>query len=234
MRPAPASPGGGLPPRSARRGPGERGFTLIELMAVCALLGAILLLVPPRIDGLGDRTKLDSSASTLVSVLTAAKEQAVIDGHEVILQYRLGDPRDREVTGSFRYVVANEQRETPDKLLKPGEHADAVEKPHQPTAPEDEWIETPWRDFPAGVILSGYSQDRGQWVARRGDEATISVSFFPDGSVKPVHALRLTSIDLDSSVPRVLTVMLNALTGSATVITGEAELPETRDASEFR
>jgi prepilin-type N-terminal cleavage/methylation domain-containing protein len=217
--------------RPARR---PRGFTLIELMAVCALLGAVLLLVPPRLDGFGDKTRLDSSANVLVSVLTAAREQAVIDGHEVILQYRLGSIRDREKTGSFRYIVANEQRETPDKLLKPGEAPpERTERP-TPTSPEEEWIETPWRDFSAGVILSGYSQDRGQWAQYRNDDDMISVSFFPDGSVKPVHALRLTSVDLDSSVPRVMTILINGLTSAVTVTLGEADLPETRDASEFK
>src|SRR5438128_622896 len=80
-----------------------RGFTLIELMAVIVILGAVLVLLPPRIDGFGDRTKLDSAGSTMVAVETGASAQAVIDGHEVILQIELGDVHDRNATGRFRF-----------------------------------------------------------------------------------------------------------------------------------
>src|SRR5207247_6679430 len=102
------------------------------------------------------------------------------------------------------------------------------------TTPEEEWIQTPWRDFPPGVILLGYSQERSQWAKHHDDDEIISVSFFPDGTVKPAHALRFTSVDLDEAVPHVLTILINPLTSAATVSAGEAELPETRDAAEFR
>jgi prepilin-type N-terminal cleavage/methylation domain-containing protein len=217
------------PPPPRRRVP--RGFTLIELMAVSALLAVILLMLPPRLDGFGDRSRLDSAANTMVSVLTAAKEQAVIDGHEVIVQYQLGDPKDRTKTGRFRYVVSSEQRETPDAFRKPGD----APAPKEVTAPEDEWIETAWRDFPTGVILAAYSQERGQWAHSRGGAGeVISVSFQADGTVKPAHAVRLTSTDLEGNAPNTVTVLVNALTSASSIVEGEAELPEKRDASEFR
>jgi prepilin-type N-terminal cleavage/methylation domain-containing protein len=216
------------PPRS--RAP--RGFTLIELMAVSAILAALLLMLPPRLDGFGDRSRLDSAANTMVSVLTAAKEQAVIDGHEVIVQYQLGDVKDRQKTGRFRYVVSSEIRETPDAFRKPG---DAPAPKETTTAPESEWVETSWRDFPTGVILAAYSQERGQWAHTRGGAGdVISVSFQADGTVKPAHAVRLVSSDLEGNAPNVVTVLVNALTSSASIVEGESELPEKRDAAEFR
>ena len=208
-----------------------RGFTLIELMAVSALLGMILLMLPPNLQGFGDRSRLDSAANTMVSVLTAAKEQAVIDGHEVIVQYQLGDPKDRSKTGRFRYVVSSEQRETPDGLRKPGEEP----PPKDPSASESEWIETAWRDFPTGVILAAYSQERGQWAHTRGGAGdVISVSFQADGTVKPAHAVRFVSSDLEGNAPNTITVLVNALTSAASIVEGESELPEKRDAAEFR
>jgi hypothetical protein len=200
-------------------------------MAVSAILGAILLMLPPNLEGFGDRSRLDSAANTMVSVLTAAKEQAVIDGHEVIVQYQLGDPKDRRKTGRFRYVVSSEQRQTPDAFKKPGDAPETKDM----SAPDSEWIETTWRDLPTGVILAAYSQERGQWAHTRGGAGdVISVSFQADGSVKPAHAVRLLSADLEGNAPNTITVLVNALTSAASIVEGESELPEKRDAAEFR
>ena len=157
-----------------------RGFTLIELMAVMAILGAVLVLLPPRIDGFGDRTKLDSAGSTMVAVETGASAQAVIDGHEVILQIELGDVHDRNATGRFRFVVAMTTHETPKELDKSGTQKAADTE----SEAEDEWVETPWRTLPAGVILAGYSQEREQWVKSTQKGEPISVSFLAE---RPPH-----------------------------------------------
>ena len=223
-----------LPAEAARRAAvipkTSRGFTLLELMAVMAILGSVLLILPPRIDGFGDRTKLESAGSTMVAVMTGAREQAVIDGHEVILQYEMGDPRDRHATGRYRWVVAKTTHETPKELDKSGTQKTADSE----SEADEEWVETPWRGLPAGVVITGYSQERGQWIKSTPKGEPISVSFLADGSVRPAHALRLESIDLPANVPHVLTVRINALTSAADVVFGEEELPAKRDASDFR
>ncbi len=92
-----------IPPSKTRArsgGDAQRGFTLLELMVVMLLVGLMLLWLPARLDGFGDRSKLDSTASTIVSVLTGAREMAQIDGHEVRLQVELApDVKDRTKTG---------------------------------------------------------------------------------------------------------------------------------------
>ncbi len=212
-----------------------RGFTLIELMVVMTLVGLMLLWLPARLDGFGNRSKLDSSASTISSVLTAAREMAIIDGHEVRLQVELApDPKDRTRTGRFRYMVVNKEHDAPDALRKPGEDKKVRDASN---ASDEEWTTTSWRTLPQGVLLTGFSQESGAWIKTNAGGEPIEVSFFPDGGVRPPHAWRLTGVDLDEAVNRVVTIRVNALTSTADVVEGdgpESELPKRRDPSDFR
>lgn len=217
---------GTRPTRAGRR----RGFTLIEIMVVLVILGVMLLWLPARIDGFGDRSKLDSAASTMVSVLTAARELAIIDGHEVRLQYLLSeDEKDRRETGRFRYLVTSRVKDTPEQLAEEGD-----DRPSEETFGEDEWIATAWRDLPAGVQLQSYSQESGIWIKGNRSGEPIEISFAPDGGVRPPHGIRLVSVDLSPSVERTITITVNALTSAAQVFEGEGNLPKRLDASDFR
>ncbi len=207
-----------------------RGFTLIEIMVVLVILGIMLLWLPARIDGFGDRSKLDSAASTMVSVLTAARELAIIDGHEVRLQYLLSDDeKDRSATGKFRYLVTSKVRETPEQLADDADRDTRANEQEQ-----DEWVATTWRDFPEGVQLQAYSQESGIWVKGTRSGEPIEISFGPDGGVRPPHGIRLVSVDLPPSVERTITITVNALTSAAQVIEGEGNLPKRLDPSDFR
>jgi prepilin-type N-terminal cleavage/methylation domain-containing protein len=219
---------------SRRRAP-VRGFTLIEIMVVMMLVGIMLLWLPARLDGFGNRSKLDSTASTIASVLTAAREMAIIDGHEVRIQVELApDIKDRLRTGRYRYVVATEKKETPDSLVKPGEQKKARDASE---ASDEEWMFTSWRPLTEGVLLTGYSQESGVWIKNNAHSEPIEVSFFPDGGVRPPHAWRITCVDLDDSVNRVITIRVNALTSAADIVEGDgpdSELSKRRDPSDFR
>jgi prepilin-type N-terminal cleavage/methylation domain-containing protein len=222
------------PASAPARGP-RAGFTLIELMVVMTLIGMMMLWIPARIDGFGNRSKLDSTAASIVSVLTAAREMAIIDGHEVRLQVELApDLKDRTRTGRYRYVVANKTHETPDSLKQPGDRGVPQDTS---TRSDEEWTFTPWASLTAGVLLTGYSQESGAWIKSNPRGEPIEVSFFPDGGVRPPHAWRITCVDLDEEVNRTITIRVNALTSMAEVVEGDgpgSELPKRRDPSDFR
>lgn len=218
-------------PATLRPVASRRGFTLIELMAVMTIVALGLLLLPANIDGFGTRAKLVSSASMMASVLTAAREMAILDGHEVRLQYDLaGTDRDREKTGHFRYIVASKKRERSKALDDPN----GPSRDRDDREPEEEWITLDWRPFPNGVILTGYSQEAGSWIRSNPGGQPIEVSFAPDGTVRPAHAVRLTNIDLDADADRVMTIKINPLTSAPDINEGEVELPKWRTPDEFR
>jgi prepilin-type N-terminal cleavage/methylation domain-containing protein len=221
------------PPRRTTEAAAARGFTLIEVMAVMALLGILLLFIPPNLDSFGDRSRLESAANSVSSLLTAAREIAIIDGHETLVQYELaGDTKDREKTGRMRLVVSARKRDTPHGLEPEGTRRSWLEE--DPEEPEEEWLETEWRTLPKGVQLKGYSEESGQWVRSNPGSAPIEISFLADGTVRPAHAVRLVSLDVGSEDHRTMTVRVNALTSAAEVVGGEADLPKGRDPNEFR
>jgi prepilin-type N-terminal cleavage/methylation domain-containing protein len=215
-----------------------RAFTLVELMVVMAILGMLLVLLPPRLDAWGDRGKLDSTASTLVSALTGAREMAVIDGHETRVQFDLpGETKDRKKTGRFRFLVTSLDRPKSKALDDPAVRTLESEREREMerrAEAVDEWVITEWRQLPEGVVLAGFSVESGQWIRSNPRGDPVEVSFDPDGTVRPACALRLESVDLPKGAENTVTVVVNPLTSIAEVVDGAAELAKSRDPSEFR
>jgi len=210
--------------------PAARGFTLLELIVVMAIMSLLLVLLPAKIDMAGAGHRLDSAANTLVSVMTAAHDMAIIDGHDTRVQFDLpGSLKDRTKTGAFRYVVSSQQRQRR-KLRDDGESS-GVEEPRQA---EEEWIETMWRPLPDGVGLWGISLQSGDWTKRNPRGDPVEVTFSPDGAIRPACAIRVVSMDLPSTAANTRTVVVNALTSAAEVQEGEQELPRDRDPSDFK
>jgi prepilin-type N-terminal cleavage/methylation domain-containing protein len=206
-----------------------RAFTLLEVMAVTAILALILMMLPPRLDGFGSRSRLEAGANTVLSAFTGAREQAIIDGHEVWIEFELGDSKKREEPGRFRYVVINRVTERAQRTQEGEPEPDRATTPEQ-----DEMMPTTWRDMPAGVVLSGFSIEREQWARNNPGDRPFGVRYLADGTVRPACAVRIESSDLPPDVQRTMTVVVNALTGRATLSEGDAELPPSLDASDFR
>lgn len=221
-------------PRVARR-TAARGFTLLELMATMVLVGMMLLLLPPSLDSMGDRNRLESAANSLVAAFTGLRETAVIDGHEAHLQILLpGTTADRKATGKFRTLVTARERQRA-KAFRDAEEPGVREAPvdRDRLEPEEAWIFSQWRPLPDGVVIEGFSVTSGEWLRSNPRGEPVEVTFHPDGSVRPVCAIRLVNVDLPSRASRTLTVMVNALTAVAYIVEGEAELPRSRDPSDF-
>jgi prepilin-type N-terminal cleavage/methylation domain-containing protein len=68
----------------SRRG---AGFTLLELLAVMALLGLVLFFVVPRLDNISPKTRLRSAARKIGSTMELAQGQAIATGKEYVLAY---------------------------------------------------------------------------------------------------------------------------------------------------
>jgi hypothetical protein len=189
-------------------------------MVVCVLLGTILLLVPPALDGYGARGRLEQGASLLAEAITSARDTAINDGHTVILEYDLEKDR-------FRSHVSALLRE---RNVPPEEGQTVEERPQVPE-PDEEWAILDWMALPQGIDLVGYSEAKDVWES--GATRTILVSFSPEGIVRPGHALRIESMSLPRE-NRTMTVRVNALTSLSEVVPGTAEMPQKREPSDFR
>lgn len=212
----------------------RKGFTLIELLVAIAIAGLLLSFVAFNPAAFGDRNRLESAASTVVSVLTAARELAIIDGHETRVQFDLpGTTKDRRNTGRFRYLVTSQSRQKSKALMDDAERKEADARKRRGEAAE-EWVETEWRSLPDGVVMEAFSAEAGVWIRANPRGDPVEVSFEADGTVLAPCALRLLSVDMKANAARALTVLVNPLTSVAEVAEGEADLPKGRDPSDFR
>ncbi|WP_408954675.1 GspH/FimT family pseudopilin [Natroniella sp. ANB-PHB2] len=60
----------------------QQGFTLVELLVVCAIMSGLLLLVGPTFNSYLDYLELETTINQLVSDLKWARQQAVINQEE--------------------------------------------------------------------------------------------------------------------------------------------------------
>lgn len=210
----------------------EQGFTLIELMVVCAIVGVALLIVPPSFDTFGARGRLTSSTNKLLSEITAAREQAVLDGYEA--RWEIGRfPNDEgERAWGTRFWFTN----VPAKGTQGEEgQRDVAKERATSRAEERQWLNSAWHALPDGVIVSGISLEAGHWEKLGEGDKTFQVRFFPDGGVERGFGVRLESQDLDVRVDeRSVTVLINPLTSEPSSHEGLRELTKQRDASEFK
>ena len=202
----------------------SRGFTMMELMVVVVLVGSILLLVPSNMMGFGALTRLDSAANTLVSALEGAKEQAILDGYDVFLEFGYTKEDDEDVP-AFRYRVTSQ----PATVSQTEEEKSALS-----ATEEREWITTPWRRLPTGVLWGGISERNGSWQKITPGGRTIEVQYLASGDVAGPVAIRLESEDLEvKDEYKFRTILVNALTSKPYWKTGKLELKESLDAGQF-
>jgi prepilin-type N-terminal cleavage/methylation domain-containing protein len=207
------------------------GFTLVELLVVLIVVAGALLLVPPNLASFGARSRLENAANTVVSLVAAAREQAIMDGAPVRIELKVRRGEDGETFHSHRLVFTNVPVE------RTGGREDGDEDRERRREPKErEWLVSAWHDLPSGVEFAGVSERSGQWQPIKLDQIS-SLSFGPDGSVEKGLAIRVESKDLEENGVktdlRTLTVLVNALTAEATVVEGVAEMTQQRDENEF-
>ena len=220
----------GRRPHSERQTPtrGTAGFTLIELMVVVLVMGAVLLLIPANMEGLGARGKFVGTANSLVAAFTGARERAILDAYEVALQ--LGTFRnedgDYEHGWRFRFTNIPAQQISDDEA----QQQDQREARQQ----QREWLYTDWKPCQPGIKIAGVSERRQVWKKLNEGGKAHEIRFFSDGTVETGVAVRLESEDLDVDKQyRTITVFVNGLTSEASWSEGELELPESLPASQL-
>jgi prepilin-type N-terminal cleavage/methylation domain-containing protein len=210
-----------------------RGFTLLEMMVVVAILGTLLLLVPANMSGFGARSRLENSANTIVSMLGNARGKAIEDGFEVRVEFGTWSDEDGKHHG-HRLFFTNVP---PTKAGEAGMEEGDVEQRRREVAAERgrerQWLHTTWYGLPKEVKFTGYSEEAKRWQ-KLNEAEPYSISFHPDGSVQKAFALRIESSDLDvRREERTMTILMNGLTAASTAVEGEAELPQKRESRDF-
>jgi hypothetical protein len=200
----------------------------MEIMVVVLVIGAALLLVPANIGGFGARSRLENTANTLASAVNLAREQAILDGRPVTLEFGVVKTSRGRVLHGHRFAFSTQRREQ-SKLLAP-----EGERPVRRRDEEDETLFTEWHENEDGVQFMGMSLSGGHWSEIRVDRP-FSVSFHPDGSIDTGFAVRVEAVALEKvrKEDRTMTLVVNGLTTQASVHDGYAEVPQQLDEGEF-
>jgi prepilin-type N-terminal cleavage/methylation domain-containing protein len=84
------------------------GFTLMELMVVCAIIGLIIAMVAPNLGALVPSARLRGSGSRILRELDWVRSEARIQGKRMVMEFELDK-------GIWRIVYPPEQRLTRDQ-----------------------------------------------------------------------------------------------------------------------
>ena len=155
---------------------GARGFTLIELIAVLALLGVLLAVSPMALDALVPERELEKEMSQIGATIELLHTQAVLDRTPYAIHYD---------TEEHRWAI-----QTPDEVERQGRDGEDPKK----LLVLDEKVdleELDWRPLPNGVKLELYEGRRK--IAR----GSYAVTIRADGTVDP-HTLVLESNQISS------------------------------------
>jgi prepilin-type N-terminal cleavage/methylation domain-containing protein len=154
-----------------RAGPGQAGFTLIELIAVLVLVGLLLAFSPLALDFLMAEKELESEVSRLATTIDFVKSQAVLDQCAYAIHVNT------ETHSWALQIPEEEERESADPDKEPVK----VLIFDEDFPPE----ELDWHQLPDGIELEFYE-------GRQPFKGRYAITFFPDGTV-PAHSLVLHS-----------------------------------------
>jgi prepilin-type N-terminal cleavage/methylation domain-containing protein len=206
----------------------SRGFTLLELMVVIAIVSTVLLLVPMNLGGFGARSRLNQAGNSLVAALTSIRERAIIDGYEARLEIGLFRSEGKMQHG-YRFVFTNLPEERRGNLDEEFEEEGDDEEREERT-----WLTGLWRALPDDLHFAGISERAKDWQNLKESDPYV-VAFRADGSVHRAVAFRIESRELEVRQEyRTVTVVVNPLTSEVTFHEGFEELPVKREAHEFR
>ncbi len=210
----------------------QRGFTLLELLAVVLIMGAVLLLVPISLEGVGAQGKLKNTANSLVAAFNGGRERAILDQHEVYLE--IGGFRDEEAE-DWRYGWRFKFTNIGPQDISETEDEGELERRRTERSRDREWMYTGWHATPRGVELVGVSTQKGSWQKPNPGGKPISVRFNADGTIENAVAVRIENTDM-SDVDRewrTITVFANGLTSEASWSNGMGELTESLPSNAF-
>ena len=224
---SPAGAGEGFGRTTLAR-PRRGGFTLVEIMVVILILGSILLLVPANLFSFGARSRLQNSANTIAAAVAAAREQAILDGRPVSLEFAVAKVEGRVVHG-HRFVFSSLPAEQSELLLEEDEKREKRQRDDD----EEEVLYTDWHPLEDGVEFTGVSEEENRWDSLR-EEHPYVVTFGPDGTVDKGFAIRVETDHLDVKREfRTMTIMVNPLTTQSSIHDGLVEVPPLLDENEF-
>ena len=81
----------------------NRGFTLLELLMVLAIVSLMIAVVPPLLSGLGGGTELRGTARQLAAAMRIARSEAILRRQEAVLTLDL-EERFFQVAGDTQKV----------------------------------------------------------------------------------------------------------------------------------
>lgn len=158
---------------------GERGFTLIELVAVLVLVGLLATFTPMALDWLVAERELEREVADLGGTIELLRQQSILDRADYAIHYD---------TEKNRWAA-----QLPVKVTK-----DAVEEGASPVEilvleEEIDPEELEWHRLPKGITLELYEG------AKRIADARWRILLTPTGSVEPhilvLESNRITSLD---------------------------------------
>lgn len=147
------------------------GFTLLELIAVCVLVGLLLAFSPRAFGFLMAEKELESEVSRLATTIDFIKSQAVLDQCAYAIHVNTQE-------NSWAIQLPREEEQ---ESFDPDKEPVKVLVFDEDMPPED----LDWRKLPDGISLEFYE-------GRQPFEGRYAITYAPDGTV-PAHTLVLES-----------------------------------------